>query len=146
MSINRRFLIISVIVLVAVFLVLYFSPILKSDPIPIEFGVTYQDTIMPKDAPDFKDKDYRGHFYSLTVFSDDVCLYEVSSLSDGAILVVEHYYDDRILVLHVGAGDSATKEYTYKSAGLKRIYIEALADELPAEYSFKVTKVDKPED
>ena len=142
MSKKHKVLIISGIVLVAIVLILIFSPILKSKPIKIEPGLTYQDTIMPKDAPDFKDKDYRRHTYSLNVAVDTTYTFEVSSLSDDFVVVYEHYYDDKFHILRVDAMGSGTKDHKFTSAGLKIIYVEALADGLPAEYTLRVTKVE----
>ena len=47
MSRKKKALIISIIVLVAIALLLIFSPILKSKPVAIEPGIIYEDTIMP---------------------------------------------------------------------------------------------------
>jgi hypothetical protein len=38
---------------------------------------------------------------------------------------------------------SGTAEHHFTSAGLKIIYVEALADECPAEYSLRVTEVEE---
>jgi hypothetical protein len=141
MSRKKRGLIISGIVLVAVVLILIFSPILKSKPIAIEFGLTYQDTIMPQDSPDVKDKDYRRHTYSFNAPADETCTFEASSLSDDVILVYEYHDGDKIQLLRVEAMGSGTAEHTFHSTGLKIIYVEALADECPADYSLRVTKV-----
>ena len=145
MSKKTRILIISGIVLVAIVLILWFSPILKGKPIVIEPGLTYQNTIMPKDAPDFTDKDYRRYTYSLTVAVGTTYTFEVSSLSDDVILVCEYYYDDKIQILSVDPMGSGTANHTFVSAGLKIIYVEALGDECPADYSLRVTKVEDSE-
>lgn len=142
MSKKHKVLIISGIVLVVIVLILIFSPILKSKPIKIEPGLTYQDTIMPKDPPDFKDKDYRRHTYGLNVAVDTTYTFEVSSLSDDCVMVYEHYYDDKFHILRVNAMESGTTDHKFTSAGLKLIYVEALADGLPADYSLRVTKVE----
>jgi len=142
MSKKSRILIISGIVLVAIVLILIFSPILKGKPIVIEPGITYQNTIMPKDAPDFTDKDYRRHTYSFTVAVNTTYTFAASSLSDDVILVCEYHDGDKTQILHVDAMGSANTDYTFNSAGLKFIYVEALADGLPADYSLRVTKVE----
>ena len=142
MAKKTRILIISAIVLVAIVLILIFSPILKSKPIAIVPGLTYQNTIMPKDAPDFTDKDYRRHTYSLNVAVDTTYTFEANSLSDDVILVFEQYYDDKIQILSVDAMGSGITDRTFTSAGLKIIYVEALGDECPADYSLRVTKVE----
>ena len=143
MSRKKKTLIISGIVLVAVVLILVFSPILKSKPIAIEPGFTYLNTINAKDAPDFEDKDYRRHTYSLNVAVDTTYTFAASSLSDDVILVCEYYYDDKTQILSVDAMGSAMTDRTFNSAGLKIIYVEALGDECPADYSLRVTKVEE---
>jgi len=135
-------LIISGIVLLAIVLILIFSPILKGKPIAIEPGLTYQNTISLTDAPDFTDKDYRRHTYSLNVAVGTTYTFEASSLSDDVILVCEYYYDDKTQILHVDAMGSGTANHTFVSAGQKIIYVEVLADECPADYSLCVTKVE----
>jgi hypothetical protein len=140
---KSRNLIISGIVLVAIVLILIFSPILKSKPIAIEPGLTYRDTINSTDAPDVADKDYRRHTYSLTVAVNTTYTFEVTSLSDDVIVVYEHYYDDKFHILRVDAMESGTADRTFGSAGLKIIYVEAPADECPADYSLLVTKVEE---
>ncbi len=142
MSKKSRVMIISGIVLVAIVLILIFSPIFKSKPIKIETGLTYQNTIMPEDPPDFKDKDYRRHTYSLNVAVNTTYTFEASSLSDDVILVYERYYNDRFHILRVDAMESGMTDHTFTSAGEKIIYVEALADKLPADYSLRVTKVE----
>lgn len=141
MSKKSRVLTISGIVLVAIVLILIFSPIFKSKPVLIELGFTYYDTINPEDALYSADKDYRRHTYSLTVAVDEIYRFEASSLSDDSILLLEYHDGDRIQLLDLGAGGSGLKEHTFHSAGLKIFYVEAPADELPADYSLKVTKV-----
>ena len=139
MSRKKKGLIITGIVLVAVALLLYFSPILKSQPIAIESGVTYQNTIMPKDAPDFTDKDYRRHTYSLYANTKDTYTFEASSLSDDVILINEYYEGEKKQILSIDALESGTADQTFNSTGQKIIYVEALADALPAEYTLRVT-------
>lgn len=141
MSQKNRLLAISSIILAAIALLLIFSPILKSKPIKIVPGFTYQDTITKEDAPDVEDKDYRRHTYSLSVFVNTTYRFEASSLSDDVILVFEYYGDDKIQLLRIDAMGSGTTDYTYGSAGLKIIYVEALTEDLPADYSLKVTKI-----
>ena len=143
MSKKTRILIVSGIVVVAIVLLLIFSPILKSKPIAIEPGLTYQDTIMPEDTPDSTDKDYRRHTYSLNVVVDTTYTFEASSLSDASILVFEYHDGDKIHLLSVHAMGSGMKDHTFHSAGLKIFYVEALADECPAEYSLRVTEVEE---
>ena len=139
MSRKKKALIISGIVLVAVALLLIFSPILKSQPVAIEPGITYRDTIMPKDAPDFTDKDYRRHTYSLYANTKDTYTFEASSLSDDVILVCEYYEGEKKQILSIDALASGMKEQTFSSTGQKIIYVEALADGLPADYTLRVT-------
>ena len=145
MSTKKRTLIITGIVLVIVFLILYFSPILKSKPIEVEMGFTYQDTIMPKDAPDFTDKDYRRHTYSFNAHADDTYTFEASSLSDDVILVCEYYEGEKKQILSINAMASGTADRTFHSTGRKIIYVEALADGLPADYSLRITKAEEIE-
>lgn len=141
MSRKPRYLLISGIVLVAIALLLIFSPILKSKPIAIEPGFTYQDTITLEDKPDNTDKDYRRHTYSLTTAVNVTWLFEVSSLSDDPIRLIEDHDGKRIQLLTTDAMVSAKTEYKFHSAGLKIYYIEAPAGGLPADYSLKVTKI-----
>ena len=143
MSRKQRGLIISIIVVVAVALILYFSPILKSKPIEVEFGFTYQDTIMPKDAPDFTDKDYRRHTYSFNAHADDTYTFEASSLSDDVILVCEYYEGEKKQILNINAMANEAADHTFNSTGRKIIYVEALADGLPADYSLRITEAEK---
>ena len=145
MAKKKKSLIISGIVLVAIVLILIFSPILKSEPIAIEPGLTYQNTISSKDAPDFTDKDYRRHTYSLNVAVGTTYTFEASSLYGDVILVCEYYYDDKIKILSTDAMGSGTTDHYFNSAGLKIIYVEALADETPAEYTLRVTEVEESE-
>jgi hypothetical protein len=143
MSKKSRVLIISGIVLVAIALLLIFSPIFKSKPITIEPGLTYQDTIMAEDTPDSTDKDYRRHTYSLTVAVNTTYTFEASSLTYASILVFEYHDGDKIQILRVDAMGTVMKNYTFHSAGLKIFYVEALADECPAEYSLRVTRAEE---
>ena len=138
MSRKKKALIISIIVLVAVALLLIFSPILKSQPIAIELGITYENIIMPKDAPNFSDKDYRRHTYSLYANTEDTYTFEASSLSDDVILINEYYEGEKKLILSINTMESGTADQTFSSTGQKIIYVEALADALPAEYSLRV--------
>jgi hypothetical protein len=139
MSRKKKALIISIIVLVAVALLLIFSPILKSQPIAIEPGITYEDTIMPKDAPNFSDKDYRRHTYSLYANTKDTYTFEASSQSDDIILINEYYEGEKKQILVINALQSDTADHTFNSTGQKIIYVEALADRLPADYTLRVT-------
>jgi hypothetical protein len=143
MSRKSRVLIISGIVLAAVVLILIFSPILKSKPIEIEFGLTYQDTINPEDTPGIKDRDYRGHVYSFNAAADETYKFEASSLSDDIILVYEYYEGDKIQILRIEAMGSGEADHTFHSTGRKIICVEALADACPADYSLRVTKVEE---
>ena len=136
---KKKALIISGIVLVAIALLLIFSPILKSKPIAIELGITYQNTIMPKDAPDSTDKDYRRHTYSLYANTEDTYTFEASSLSDDIILIYEYYEGEKKEILSINAMVSRTVDQTFNSTGQKIIYVEALADRLPADYTLRVT-------
>ena len=141
MAKKHKALIISAIVLVVIAVILIFSPILKSKPIAIEPGTTYQDTILPEDAPDITDKDYRRHTYSLNVAVDETYKFAVSSLSRDVIVVYEYYKDAKTQIILVASLESGTADHTFRSAGQKRIFVEALADECPADYSLRVTKV-----
>ena len=138
---KNRILVISCIVLVAIAVILVFSPILKSKPIAVEAGLIYLDTIMPDDAPDISDKEYRRHTYSLNVLSKEKYTIEVSSLSDDRILLFEYYNRNKTQLVHVDTMASATIEYEVSSAGQKIFYVEALADACPAEYRLKITKL-----
>ena len=145
MSRKKKGLIISAIVLVAVALILMFSPIFKSKPIEVEMGLTYRDTIMPKDAPAYNDKDYRRHTYSFNAHADDTYTFEASSLSDDVIRVGEYYEGDKIQIINVDVMAIGTAEHTFHSTGRKLIYVEALADGLPADYSLRITKAEEGE-
>ena len=141
MTRNSRTLIISGIILAAIILLLIFSPIIRSKPVKIEPGVTYQETISSTDSTDSFDKNYRRHTYSLTVAVNTTYEFEVSSLSDSSIMVFEYYEGNRIHLLSVPAMQNRTTEHHFVSAGLKIIWVEALADDCPADYSLQVIKV-----
>lgn len=145
MSRRKKGLIITCTVLVAVALILIFSPILKSKPIEVEIGFTYQDTILPEDAPDFHDNDYRRHTYSFNAHADDTYTFEAGLLSDDAIVVYEYYEGEKKQILSISAGESGAADHTFHSTGRKIICVAALADELPADYSLRVTKSEKSE-
>jgi hypothetical protein len=142
MSWKKRALIITGIVIVAIVLLLIFSPILKNKPVKIEPGIMYQDTITIKDASDSFDKNYRRNAYSLTVAVDTTWTFEVSSLSGGSILVFEYYEGNRIHILSVPANQSRTADHHFVSAGLKIIWVEVLYNECPADYSLRVTLIE----
>ncbi|HEY96776.1 MAG TPA: hypothetical protein G4O16_01175 [Dehalococcoidia bacterium] len=143
MTKKKSTLIITGILLVAIVLLLIFSPILKSKPDKIEPGVTYQGTITAKDPIDSFDKYYRRHTYSLTVAVDTTYEFEVSSLSDNSIILVFEYYEGkRIHILSAPANHSRTTDHHFVSAGLKIIWVEALYNECPADYSLRVTLIE----
>ena len=141
MAKKSNVLIISAIALVFIAVILIFSPIFKSKPLKIEPGLTYQDTIMPEDPPNNPNDDYRCHIYSINVFSREKYTFEVNSLSDDVILLLEYRDNKKYWLMEVEAGVSGTIEYTVNSAGQKILYVEALAAECPAEYELKITKL-----
>ena len=150
MSKRSRILTLVVIILVAIFLILYFSPILKSKPIAIVSGFTYQDTIMPTDAPvqETETKRWlRVHIYSLDVAAGDTYTIDVSSLSDAFLQVWEwSEQEDRSLVqsqiLEVDGMTSETVNWNLRRAGTPKIYVDAYQEDTPAEYTLRVTKVE----
>ena len=85
-----------------------------------------------------KNKDYRRHTYSLYANTKDTYTFEASSLSDDVILINEYYEGEKKQILSIDAMASGVMDQTFSSTGQKIIYVEALADALPAEYSLRV--------
>ena len=141
MSGKQKALIISVLVVVFIAYLLIFSPILKGEPVKIETGYTYLDTIDSEDPPGFDEELDHRHSYTMNVFVDTTYNFAVSSLSDTVIVLYEYHDGDKIHLLNINAGDSANIDHTFHSAGRKIFYIESPTHGLPADYSFRVTHV-----
>jgi hypothetical protein len=140
MSMKNRILIISCVVVIFIAFILIFSPILRSQPIAIKVGETYQDIITVDDPSAGSDKDYRRHTYSLNVLSKEKYTININSLSGDAILLFENHDGNITQLMEISTGGMGATEYEVHSAGKKIFYIEALASDCPAEYQLKVYK------
>lgn len=142
MPTKNRILVISSIIVIAIAVILIFSPILRTKPVPMKSGETYRETITLEDKSDIsEDKEYRRHTYSLNIIKEDEYTFEIYALSDGDIILFEYYQNEKKQLVHVSAGGMATISYDTNSAGQKIFYIETLAETCPAEYRLKVNKL-----
>jgi hypothetical protein len=138
---QKRVLIILCVLVIFIAVLLIFSPILKSTPIDIKVGETYQGTITLEDPPDAIDNTYRKHTYTFSVLVNEVYSINFNSLSGGSLLLFEYHDGNRTPLLSIGSGASGVKEYKVNSAGQKIFLIESPAVECPAEYSLRITKI-----
>jgi hypothetical protein len=140
MSWKKRILIISCVVVVFIAVLLIFSPILRSTPIDIDVGETYQDTITLEDPSDVLDNKYRRHTYTLSVLIEDTFTIHLNSLSGGSLLLFEYHDKNRTPLLSLSGGGSGVTEYEVHSAGQKIFLVESPGDECPSEYSLRIIK------
>ena len=108
----------------------------KIDFIRIESGLTYHDTIT---ISDIRDGMLRAHVYALETTAGDTYTIELRSMSEFAIQLWE-CNDIEAQILEVYGMGNKTIDWTFESTGMTEIWVEAFEDELPAEYSLRITK------
>ena len=140
MSMKKRIMFFSGVLVVFIAVLLIFSPILRSTPIDIDVGETYQGTITLDDPSDVLDDKYRRHTYTLSVLVEDTFTINLNSVSGGSLLLFEYHDNNRTPLLSLSGGGSGVSEYDVNSAGQKIFLVESPADECPSEYTLRFNK------
>ena len=104
-------------------------------------GITNHESITLSDRTDPADDMLRADVYDLHALAGETYTFEVESLSDATIQVWE-CNGREIQILWVYGKGKERVDWTFDRDGKKEIWVEAYKEELPADYTLRITLVE----